>query len=122
MIKLLDHTRRPDVSFSRDGTITITSRVARALKLTRGDSVNIALRDGEYLLHAVPHQSSPGRFEARCYPANKRDRYFRANSARLCRALLDAVGFTGRRAAYAVGEPLEVGCVTYVPIITALPL
>lgn len=49
MIKLLEHTRRPDISFYRNGTIRIAARVSRMLSLSPGDVINIAVTEGEYL-------------------------------------------------------------------------
>ena len=42
MIKLLQRTRRPDITFCRNGRISITARVVRLLSLQPGDSINIA--------------------------------------------------------------------------------
>ena len=42
MIKLLERTRRPDITFSRNGRISITARVVRLLSLQPGDSINVA--------------------------------------------------------------------------------
>ena len=43
MIKLLEHTRKPDITFNRNGIIQITSRLARALSLCPGDAINISI-------------------------------------------------------------------------------
>lgn len=122
MIKLLEHTRRPDVSFSRNGTIRITARVARVLALRPGDSINIAVSNGEYLLHAIHLVNNIGRHEAQCYPTKKGSRNYCAYSVRLCRSLLDSVGVTADKAAFMVGEAFVRGNTTYVPIITLYPL
>lgn len=123
MIKLLEHTRRPDISFSRKrGTIRITAKVARVLALRPGDSINIAVSNGEYLLHAVPLVNNFGRHEAQCYPTKKGSHNYCANSVRLCRSLLDSVGIKADKVAYMVGEAFVRGNTTYVPIITLHPL
>ena len=123
MIKLLEHNRRPDISFSRKrGTIRITARVARVLGLRPGDAINIAVSNGEYLLHAVHVVNGIGRFEAQCYPTKKGSGNYCANCVRLCRCLLDSVGVKADRAAYMVGQPFERDSATYVPIITLHPL
>jgi len=122
MIKLLEHTRRPDISFSRNGTIRITARVARILSLRPGDAVNIAVSNGEYLLHVSHLSNNIGRFEAQCYPTKKGGNNFCANSVHLCRSLLDSVGIKADKAAFMVGEAYENGNKTYVPIIILHPL
>ena len=122
MIKLLEHTRRPDVSFSRNGTIRITARVARVLSLRPGDALNIAVANGEYLLLAVHLATNIGRHEAQCYPSKRGGSNLCANSVRLCRSLLDSVGVTADKAAFMVGEAFVNGNTTYVPIITLHPL
>lgn len=122
MIKLLEHTRRPDVSFSRNGTIRITSRVARALSLCPGDALNIATSNGEFLLHAVHISNTFSRHEAQCYPSKRGSGNYCANSVRLCRALLNSVGVTADKASFMVGQAVDRGGITYVPIITLHPL
>lgn len=123
MINLLEHTRRPDISFSRKrGTIRITARVARVLALRPGDSINIAVSNGEYLLHAIHLVNNIGRHEAQCYPTKKGSRNYCAYSVRLCRSLLDSVGIKADKVAYMVGEAFVRGNTTYVPIITLHPL
>lgn len=118
MINLLSHTRRPDISFSRNGTIRITARLARILSLHPGDAVNIAVSGGEYLLHATRVTDNIGRHEAQCYPTKKGSANYCANSVRLCRALLDVVGAKADKVDYMAGEAFERGGTTYVPIIT----
>lgn len=123
MIKLLEHTRRPDISFSRKrGLIRITAKVARILALRPGDSINIAVSNREYLLHAVHRVNNIGRHEAQCYPTKKGSDNYCAYSVRLCRALLDSVGVKDDSVAYMVGEAFVRGDTIYIPIITQLPL
>lgn len=123
MIKLLEHTRRPDITFCRNGRIYITARVARLLSLRPGDALNIAVSNGEYLLHAIHLHNAIGRHEAQCFPTKKgRGNNLSANSVRLCRALLNSVGVTAARASYMIGEAFVQDSVTYVPIITLHPL
>lgn len=123
MIKLLEHTRRPDISFSRKkGTIRITARVARALALHPGDAINIAVINGEYLLYAIHLCHNIGRHEAQCYPTKRGSDNYCAYSVRLCRGLLDSVGVKADQAAYMVGEAIVRGDTTYLPIITPRPL
>lgn len=120
MIKLLAHTRRPDISFSRNGIIRITARLARILTIHAGDILNISIADGEYLLYAS--HSPVGRHEAQCYPSNKGSNHYCANSVRLCRSLLDAAGINAPKAAFMAGQPFERDDTTYIPIITLRPL
>jgi hypothetical protein len=122
MIKLLEHTRRPDVSFSRNGTIRVTARVARVLSLCPGDALNIAITNGEFLLHAVHISNSFSRHEAQCYPSKRGSGNYCANSVRLCRALLDAVGVNSNKVSFMVGQAVDRGGIIYVPIITLHPL
>lgn len=148
MINLLEHTRRPDISFCRKrGTIRISAKVARVLALRPGDSINIAVSGGEipcrrmqsgacscsaerrrncnqveYLLHAVHLGGSLGRHEARCWPTKKGSDNYCACSVRLCRSLLDAVGIRDDKVAYHVGEAFVRAGTTYVPVITLHPL
>lgn len=122
MDKLIENTRRPDISFCRSGRIMITARVADILDIHPGDSINISAGNGEYLLHAVRHLNSLGRHVAQCYPTNRRSRNFCANSVRLCRAILSAAGVNSARAAFITGEPIKHDSITYLPIITKHPL
>ena len=121
MTPLVDRTRRPDISFSTDGIIRITARVARILSIRPGDSVSVSLSNGEYLLHSI-RPSPYGRSEAACYPSKKGSRNLCAHSVRLCRAILDAAGVTHGRAAFFTGEPVSIAGLTYLPIITRNPI
>lgn len=148
MKKLLDHNRRPDISFSRKrGTIRITAKVARVLALRPGDAINIAVSNGEipcqrmqsgacscsaecrrncnhveYLLHAVHITNGIGRFEAQCWPTKKGSGNYCANCVRLCRSLLDSVGVKADKAAFMVGQAFERDNITYLPVITLHPI
>lgn len=122
MINLLSHTRRPDISFSRNGAIRITAHLARILSLRPGDAVNIAVSGGEYLLHATRFNDNIGRHEAQCYPTKKGSANYCANSVRLCRALLGAVGVNAAKVSFMIGEAFERGGTIYAPIITSLPI
>lgn len=127
MIKLLEHTRRPDISFHHNGTIRISARVACALSLQSGDAVNIAVSGesssrAEYLLHAVHRNAHLGRCHAQCYPTRPGSRNFRANSVQLCRSLFAAVGIAAGSVAFMTGEAVTKGDVVYIPIITRSPI
>lgn len=120
--KLLVHTRRPDITFCHNGIIRITATLARALSLLPGDIINIAVCNGEYLLHAIRPGNNTGRFEAQCYPTNKGGSNYCANSVRLCRSLLTSAGIHTDKASFMTGEPIQRNGSIYVPIITLHPL
>ena len=122
MINLLPHSRRPDISFHADGRIRISANVVRALSILPGDSINIAIHDGEYYLHSVPASECLGRHEGKCYPTKRGGRNFAVSSVRICRSFLAAVGINAKRAAFVVGEAIDNHGTTYLPIITKNPL
>lgn len=122
MKDLLVNNRRPDISFSRKGTIRITARVARVLSLRPGDTINIAVCNGEYLLHATRPLNNIGRHEAQCYRTKKGCENYCANSVRLCQLLLDSVGCKDKKVSFMVGMAFEQCGMTYLPIITMQPL
>lgn len=121
MEKILSTTRRPDITFHATGEIYITARVARILQLTGHSCINVALERGEYLLFAEHYDRMIGNHTGRCHPVNSGSRYFRANSVRLCRAMLDACGVSGR-AALMCGETILVNGKPHLPIITRTTL
>lgn len=121
MINLLQHSRRPDITFCRNGRILITARVARILAIAPGDSINIAKDGREYLLFAVRHPADIGRHIARCYPTNKNSANYCANSVSLCRTMLEIAGVSTNRVAFMTGEPQQSDTTTYLPIITHHP-
>lgn len=121
MEKILSTTRRPDITFYATGEIYITARVARTLQLTGESCINVAKDKGEYLLFAEHYDGMIGNHTGRCYPVNAGSRYFRANSVRLCRAMLEACGVSGR-AALMCGETINVSGKTCLPIITRTTL
>lgn len=120
MINLLENTRRHDITFFRNGRIIICARIVRALGLSPGDTINVALKDNEYLLYAV--HNIIGRHQARCYPTKRGSHNFCANSIKLCRSLLDSCGISSSRASFMAGEPIILQSKKYIPIITAHPL
>ncbi len=125
MFNLLVNTRRPDVSFNRNGKIRLTARVVRMLSMSPGDSINIAVNDGEYLLHSTPHDADETlrRFEAKCYPSKRGGgKHYCANSVRLCRSLLSSIGCTADKVSFIVGDAIEMNGKIYLPIITQYQL
>lgn len=121
MEKIISTTRRPDITFHSTGKIYITARVARILNLSKDSCINVAVDKGEYLLVAENYDSMIGRHTGRCYRVNSGSRYFRANSVRLCRAILNACRVSGR-AALMCGEAVEINGKVYLPIITKMIL
>lgn len=121
-MKLLTHTRRPDISFSCRGIIRLTARLVTSLSLKPGDSINIDVVNGEYLLYAIRNTDNIGRHEAQCYPSKKGYRNYCANSVHLCRAILASTGVSGDKVSYMVGLAFIRDNITYVPIITQRPL
>lgn len=121
MEKIISTTRRPDITFHASGEIYITARVARILRLNGDSCLNVAIENGEHLLFAEHRDRLIGCHTGRCYPVNAGSRYFRANSVKLCRAILDVCGMS-RRAALMCGEPIYINGKPHLPIITAIAL
>lgn len=128
MENLLSNTRKPDITFYRNGRIDISAHVVKALELQRGDSIGVTTDGYEYLLY-VTHRGGNGRFDAMCMPSSvkKSTNNFRAHSVRLSRAVRQAIP-VGRT----VGDVLRLptgkayhsttlDC-TVVPLITHNPL
>lgn len=122
MIKLLERTRRPDITFSRNGRISITARVVRLLSLQPGDSINVAFHLGECYLLAVRHQNAIGRHVAQCHPTKKGSRNYCANSVMLARLMLDNCKISQQRASFMVGKEEMRNGKVYLPIIYKMPL
>lgn len=117
MTTILQYTRRPDITFHGDGRIDITARVAKALALQPGDTIDIARDTGEYYLY-VKHRNAVGRHEAQCRATNhgKTCNNMRAHSKQLCQAVLTVNG-NCLEARLPVGEPIS-----HPSLGTALPL
>ncbi len=122
MIKLLQRTRRPDITFSRNGRISITARVVRILSIQPGDSINIAFHDGECYLMATHHGNAAGRHIAQCYPTKKGSRNYCASSVTLARLMLAGCKVQGERASFMVGKEETRNGEVYLPIIYKMPL
>lgn len=118
MENLLNSKRQADITFSANGRINIASRVARVLRLKRGDAINIAVDNGEYYLY-VQHRGPVGRYPAQCVPSNPRGRHFRASSKELCAAMIEACGAVGEKSVRCMaGEVRRLSDEVYVTIIT----
>lgn len=122
MKQLLSRTRRSDVTFRRNGRITICARSAKAIGLRPGDSINILADGPEYFLYAVHHDNSDAGHVARVHRSNGPVGSFVANSVDLCRSLLSSVGIAADRASFFTGVPLLRAGRTLLPIITTNPL
>ncbi len=117
MEKIISTTRRPDITFHSSGEIYITARVVRILDLDKDSCINVAIEKGEYLLMSERYDGMIGNHTGRCYPVNVGGRYFRANSVKLSKAILDACGVSGK-AALMCGEAILINGKPYLPIIT----
>lgn len=107
--RILENSRKPDLTFHRDGRIDITARISNMLDLKSGDVIDI-LFDGEDWFMYVKYRAGEvvGRHEAQCHPTNrgkKRCRNFRTNSKRICNAVLEMSG--GDTARIIAGESRE---------------
>ena len=123
MEKLLNDIRRPDISFNRNGDISITSRVVRMLNISPGDSINIGHDNNEYFLYVVRvSENSNAKLCARCCPSKKKGLNFRARSVTLSRNLLDRIGVVSQKASFFVGSLTCINEVDCLPIITLHPI
>lgn len=122
MQSLLNNTRRPDITFYRNGRIDVSARIAKILGVHDGDVLNIAIQGSEYFLY-VQHKADRivGRHEAQCYPSNRLGRNnnnLRCHSKRLCN-LITGLHNEATVVRLPVGAPLyhqQLG--TILPIIT----
>ncbi len=121
MNKILQHSRRPDISFCRSGRIYISSRIVKFLDIRRGDSINIAFNEGECLLY-VSGRGNAYRNVAQCFPTKTGSKHFCANSVALARGLLDIIGIKAKAVKFFVGEPMSIANTTYLPIIYKQPI
>lgn len=121
MQSILKSNRRPDISFSQSGQINLSAHVVKALNLQPGDAIDIKTDGFEYYLY-VRSPATPGaRYEAQCFPSNKKGKHFRAYSRRLCKAMLEACKCTGK-VELVTGEIITDGEIKYITIITRLIL
>ena len=97
MESLLGNSRRPDVSFYKDGHIDITARVAKCLSLSDGDIIDIA-KDGKelFLYVKLKNEQVVGLHTGRCRSTKPQKGYrnFRANCKRLSDAIFDICNAT----------------------------
>lgn len=105
-------TRRPDITFYRNGRIDITSRVTKIMNLREGDVIDIGMERGEFILYRLRKaEEAKGRHEAQCYSSHKGRRHpsrnLRAYSKRLAEHILDIVN-AGNIARIWAGETVEL--------------
>jgi hypothetical protein len=93
----------------------------KALDLHPGDAIDVKTDGHEYYLY-IRSPASPGvRYEAQCFPSNKKGKHFRAYSRRLCKAILAACNCV-EKADLPTGEVITEGDTKYIAIITKLIL
>lgn len=117
MQSILKSNRRADISFAKSGQINLSAHIVKALDLHPGDAIDIKTDGFEYYIY-VRSPASPGvRYEAQCFPSNKKGKHFRAYSRRLCKAMLKACNSIGK-VELATGETIEENGTKYISIIT----
>ena len=99
-------SRKPDLVFWHTGRIDITSHVARRLRLTAGDVVNIMTDGEEYYLYVQYRAPLQGRYEGAVFPSNRNGNHFRTCSKRICIRILEECRAVDR-ARLCVGTPVE---------------
>ncbi len=121
MHSILKSNRRADISFSHTGQISISANLTKALDLHPGDAIDIKTDGFEYYIY-IRSPGTPGvRYEAQCFPSNKKGRHFRAYSRRICKTMLTACCCT-EKVELATGETITQGGIKYITIITRLIL
>lgn len=121
MVSILGNTRKADIIFHSSGRIDITAHVAKSLKMSRGDVLDIMVGNGEFYLYIKHHAPLHGKHEAMVFPTNKTGNHFRTSSYRICDAIMKECGTTDK-AKLCVGEPLESKYGTLLPIVTKMLL
>lgn len=71
MESLLSHSRKPDITFHRNGRIDISARIAHKLSLAKGDVIDVTVAENELMLF-VKYKGTEriGRHEATVYPTS----------------------------------------------------
>lgn len=85
---ILGRTRRPDITFSRQGRVELSARLSKLLSLAPRDVVDILHdnRNGECYIYCK-HRSNGACHEAQVFPTNHNGNHFRLHSVKLCRAV-----------------------------------
>lgn len=121
MDPIIKHNRRPDITFYRNGRITITARIARMLSLQQGDCINVMQDGQEYLLHVQPRPGC-GNYVAACYRVKPGSNSFYCSSTFLCQHILEVAKCPDAvRAGFFIGYPMELEGTVFLPIITLNP-
>lgn len=124
MESILGNSRKPDISFFRDGHIDITSRVAKSLSLSEGDIIDI-LRSGKefYIYVKTRNHDVVGQHAGRCRTTRPNSH---ANFRTNCKKLTDAILAECNEAEVvrlAAGETMEIPNIGIViPLITRIKL
>ena len=119
MKSIIGNTRRPDITFLKNGRIDISARIARLLDIHSGDVIDIAYSDKEFFLY-IRHREPNilGRHEGRCFASKRGGNNLRVHSRRICEAIL-AECQAQNKAQLAVGEPADIENIGIaIPIIT----
>lgn len=117
MQSILGNTRKTDITFHANGRVDISSHVAKALSLQRGDVIDVLDGGGELYLYVKHHAPTVRRHEAACFPTHSGSRHFRAWSQKLCRALIRAGGSSLDKVELSCGAPISLTIGTALPII-----
>lgn len=125
MESLLGNTRRPDVSFFKDGHINITARIAKSLQIEEGDIIDILKHDKELFLYIkLKSKDVVGLHSGRCRSTRPKKGYrnYRINSKRLCDAIFKLCDGSDV-VQLAAGEIVEIPNIGLaVPLITRINL
>ena len=119
MESLIGNTRRPDISFFRNGQINITARIAKYLFLSEGDIIDV-MKSGKELYLYVKSRSKDivGLHSGRCRSTRPKKGYrnFRANCKRLTDAIFEECD-GDKVVRLAAGDPIDIE-----PLGKAIPL
>ena len=126
MTDIVQHPRRPDVTFYASGRIDICCRAAKTLGLGKGDVIGIALIGGEYVLYVRMRAGEyEGRYQGTCFPTyhgKRRSNNFRTHYSDMAHAVIRACGRTGsERVKLYAGEVVDTECGTGLCLITRNP-
>lgn len=118
MRSIIGNTRRPDITFYRNGRIDITSYVTKMLGIHEGDVIDIACVDKEYYLYIrIKGDKIVGRHRGQCFSSKQNSRNFRTYCKRLCEFLF--ADSECNKIQLAIGTPVEVYDIgKAIPIIT----
>ncbi len=106
---ILGHTRRPDITFSRQGKVELSARLSRLLNLMPHDVVDILQDDrtGDCYVYCK-HRSNGTRHDAQVFPTNRYGNHFRLHSKKLCRAVFARFPYhKGNKLSMPVAEALQ---------------